>query len=221
MSASTVPPLPVSSVLSVVSGSGSSPFAVATLSKSPPAGTVAVTLMVVSVFEAMLAIVHGSATQAPVTLVMERFVGVSVTSTFVAVDGPALATSREYVTVLPIEYGPEEVNDFTMETSADGPAVPLLPASSVLSVVSGSGSTASTVATLSKAPSALMVAVTLMTVSAPVARLGMVQGKPEQPLPVTLVMERFDGVSVTWMEVAVEGPALWMVSEYVKVSPTT
>src|SRR4051794_41818387 len=58
-----------------------------------------------------------------------------------------------------------------------------------------------------------------MTVFAPLASEAMVQGKgTEQPLPVMLVMVRFDGVSVTWMFVAVDGPLLvtvivyWMVS---------
>src|SRR5690349_6415267 len=126
MSASTAPPLPVSSVLSVVSGSGSSAFAVATLSNAPPAFTVAETLMVVSAPEARLAMVQGRATQAPVTLLMVRFDGVSVTSIEVAADGPAFATFSWYVTVLPIEYGPLEVNDFSIDTSAAGPATPLL-----------------------------------------------------------------------------------------------
>src|SRR5258706_574998 len=72
----------------------------------------------------------------------------------------------------------------------------------------GSDSAGGAVAVLSKVPAALMVAVKVIVVLAPEAGLGMVQGKAAQPPPVTFVMVRFVGVSVTWMLVAVEGPAL-------------
>src|SRR5437764_191677 len=91
--AAAVPPLPVLSVLLPVFGSGSAPDAVALLSNAPAAVMVAVTLMVVLAPEASVAIVHGSEAQAPVTLVMVRFDGVSVTWILVAVDGPAFATT--------------------------------------------------------------------------------------------------------------------------------
>ena len=73
------PPLPVLSVLLPLFGSDCVADAVALLSKEPAAVMVAVTLMVTFDPEARLAIVHGSVVQAPVTVVMVRFVGVSVT----------------------------------------------------------------------------------------------------------------------------------------------
>src|SRR5438045_2754852 len=94
-----------------------------------------------------------------------------------------------------------------METSADGAAVPPLPVLSVLLAVFGSNSAGVAVALLSNAPAALMVAVTLMVVFAPEASVAMVHGGAAQPLPVTLVMARLVGVSVTWTAVAVDGPA--------------
>src|SRR5215212_1765368 len=95
-----------------------------------------------------------------------------------------------------------------MDTSAEAAAVPLLPALSVLFATFVSDSSGVAVAVLSNAPAALMVAVTLMVVLAPEARLAMVHGRAAQPEPLTLVMVRLDGVSVTWTLVAVEGPAL-------------
>src|SRR5438128_528044 len=113
--------------------------------------------------------------------------------------------------VWPTEKGPGVVSVFTTETSAEVPASPPLPVLSVLLPGFGSDSVAETVAVLSKAPTALMVAVTLMVALAPEARLEMVQGSATQaPLP--LVMVRFDGVSVTLTFVAVDGPALAMKS---------
>src|SRR4051794_24822190 len=76
------PPFPVLSVLLPGFGSGSVAETVALLSNEPGAVMVALTLMVVLPPEAMLAMVQGSATQAPLTLVMLRLVGVSVTLTF-------------------------------------------------------------------------------------------------------------------------------------------
>src|SRR5258706_507728 len=96
-----------------------------------------------------------------------------------------------------------------MGTWADGGAGrPLLTVLSVLLFVFGSISAGVAVAVLSKAPEAVMVAVTLMVVLAPEASEAMVHGRAAQPLPLTLVMVRFVGVSVTWMLVAVDGPAL-------------
>src|SRR3954447_17733049 len=105
-------------------------------------------------------------------------------------------------------YGENVVSVFVSETSAAGLADPPLPLLSVLFAAFGSLSAGVAVALLSNAPAALIVAVTLMVVFAPVARLGMVHGRAAQPLPLTLVMVRFVGVSVTWMLVAVDGPAL-------------
>src|SRR5436190_18859065 len=104
--------------------------------------------------------------------------------------------------------GPEVVKVLTIETSADAAAVPPLPVESVLFDVFGSLSAGVAVALLSNAPAALIVAVTLMVVFAPEARLAIVHGRAAQPLPLTFVMVRFVGVSVTWMLVASEGPAL-------------
>src|SRR5689334_15053015 len=108
----------------------------------------------------------------------------------------------------PTMNGPAVVNVLTIETSADGLAVPPLPVESVLFAVFGSDSTAVAVALLSKAPAALIVAVTLIVVFAPEASEAIVQGSAAQPLPLTFVMVRLVGVSVTWMFVAVEGPPL-------------
>src|SRR3954471_20323936 len=124
----------------------------------------------------------------------------------VAVDGPALATNSVYVMLWPALNGPTVVSVLMTETSADGDAVPPLPMLSVLLFVFGSGSVAPTVAVLSTAPAALIVAVTLMVTLAPEARVAIVQGSAAQPPPLTFVMLRFVGVSVTWMFVAVDGP---------------
>src|SRR5436190_508601 len=75
--------------------------------------------------------------------------------------------------------------------------VPPLPLLSLLLARFGSDWTAVAVAPLSKAPAALMVAVTVMVAFAPEARLAMVHGSAEQPEPLTLVMVRFVGVSAT------------------------
>src|ERR1043165_2817608 len=88
-----VPPLPVLSVLFARFGSNSAGVAVALLSKMPAATMVALTLIVVFAPDASDAIVHGSAVQAPETVPIVRFVGVSVTWIDVAVDGPAFATT--------------------------------------------------------------------------------------------------------------------------------
>jgi len=53
------------------------------------------------------------------------------------------------------------------------------------------------VALLSNAPPVTMVAVTVIVVLAPEARLAMVHGRAAQPLPETFVIVRFVGVSVT------------------------
>src|SRR5260221_13826220 len=92
--------------------------------------------------------------------------------------------------------------------STDFPAVPPFPVLSVLSARFGSSSAGVAVAELSNAPAALIVAVTLMVVLAPEASEGIVHGSAAQPLPLTVGMVRFVGVSVTWMLVAVDGPPL-------------
>src|SRR5207248_82998 len=100
-----------------------------------------------------------------------------------------------------IEYGPAVVNVLTIDTSAEAAAVPPLPVLSVLLPLFGSGSFALAVALLSKAPTAVIVAMTVMVVFAPDARLEIVHGSDPQA-PLTLVMVRLDGVSETWMFVA-------------------
>jgi hypothetical protein len=87
-------------------------------------------------------------------------------------------------------------------------AVPPLPVLSVLLARFGSVSAGRAVALLSNAPAATIVAVTLMVTPGPTGRLGMVHGSATQPPPLTPVMVRFDGVSVTCTFVAVEGPRL-------------
>src|SRR5438046_15848 len=115
--ATAVPPLPVLSVLFDGFGSSSVAAAVALLSNAPAAVIVAVTLMVTFAPEARLAIVHGRAAQPPpLTLVIVRFVGVSVTWVLVAVDGPALATKRVSVIDWPPRKGPEVTRVFSTET---------------------------------------------------------------------------------------------------------
>jgi hypothetical protein len=54
----------------------------------------------------------------------------------------------------------------------------------------------------------MIVAVTVIVALDPEARLGIVHGSAEQPPPLTFVIVRFVGVSVTWTDVAVDGPAL-------------
>src|SRR5215203_5674645 len=98
--------------------------------------------------------------------------------------------------VCPGLNGPAVFSDFVIARSADRAAVPPLLVLSVLFDESGSGSVAETVAVLSNAPAALMVAVTVIDAFAPAASDGMVHGSAAQPPPLTLVMVRFDGVSV-------------------------
>src|SRR5438067_1691416 len=108
--------------------------------------------------------------------------------------------------------GPEVVKVLTFETSAEAAAVPSSLSLHVSLPRFGSGSSAVAVALLSKAPAALMVAVTLIVVLEPEASDGIVHGRAEQPEPLTFVMVRWVGVSVTWIDVAVEGPPLAMTS---------
>src|SRR5260221_293448 len=104
--------------------------------------------------------------------------------------------------------GPERKRILRSERSAEVASVPPLPMLSVLFARFGSDSAGVAVALLSKAPAAVIMAVTVMVTFAPEARLPRVHGKAAQPPPVTFVMVRFVGVSVTWMLVAVDGPAL-------------
>src|SRR5947208_1861553 len=96
-----------------------------------------------------------------------------------------------------IVNGPLVVSVFTTDTSAEAPVMPPLPLLSVLLPRFGSGCVAETDALLSKAPGAVIVAVTVTVAFAPTPRLAIVQGRATQPPPVTLVMVRFVGVSVT------------------------
>src|SRR5882672_10752145 len=108
----------------------------------------------------------------------------------------------------PIVYGPAVVSVLTTDTSADAAAEPPLPVLSVLLVTFGSGSVAVTFAVLSNEPAAVIVAVTVMVTFEPTPRLAIVHGSAAQPPPLTFVMFRFDGVSVTCTFVAIDGPAL-------------
>src|SRR5258708_4192206 len=124
------------------------------------------------------------------------------------VDGAEDAMRGVLVSGVPTVEVPVVTRVLTSETSAEGAAVPPLPSLPVLFSIFGSDSTAVAVAVLPNAPAAVILAVTLMVTFAPEARLPRVHGKAAQPPPVTFVMVMFVGVSVTWMLVAVDGPAL-------------
>src|SRR5262249_40493067 len=87
-----VPPLPLLSVLLLVFGSVSFAVTPAALSNAPAAAIVADTLIVflLATPTANEAELHGRALQAPPTVPRARCAGVSLTCTFVAVDGPLL-----------------------------------------------------------------------------------------------------------------------------------
>ena len=76
---------------------------------------------------------------------------------------------------------PTILDMLTIATSAESTAVPPLPVLSVLFDGFGSGWAAVAVAVLSKAPAALIVAVTLIVVFAPEASEAIVHGSDEQP----------------------------------------
>src|SRR5258707_846700 len=78
---------------------------------------------------------------------------------------------------------------------------------SVALLVPGLGSVG-VLALLSTGRGALMVGVPVMVTFAPDEGGAIGQGGAAQPPPLTLVIVRLVGVSTTWMEVAVEGPAL-------------
>src|SRR5439155_1200206 len=98
------------------------------------------------------------------------------------------------------------------ETSAEDVALPPLPVLSVLLPGTGSDSVPFALALLSNAPAAVIVAVTVIVVFAPAASVAIVHGSAAQPPPLTFVIVMFDGVSVTWMLVAGDRPALLMRS---------
>ena len=102
---------------------------------------------------------------------------------------------------------------FSTDTSAAAAAVPPFPVLSVLFPGTGSCSAAVAVAELSNPPALLIVAVTLIDAVAPAAIDGIVHGNAEHPAPLTVVMVRFVGVSVTRTLVAADGPAsaTWIV----------
>src|ERR1043165_5574567 len=114
--------------------------------------------------------------------------------------------------VWPRWKGPAVVSVFTIDTSTAVPVTPLLPELSVLFAVFGSNSAAVAVAVLPSARGAVSVAVTWIVVFARAAGEAIVHGSAEQPLPLTFVIVRFVGVSVTWIDVAVDGAALDMTS---------
>ena len=99
-------------------------------------------------------------------------------------------------------------------TSATPAAVPsLLPSvpSSILFATIGSVSSAATLAVFEKAPTASIVAITVMVTSLaglPLAIFPIVHGKEVHPPPLTDVIVKFVGVSVTTTLFAVSGPTL-------------
>src|SRR6476620_4149018 len=109
-------------------------------------------------------------------------VGVSVTTTLAAADGPLFVSTMFQLTVCPAKNGPVAGADFEMDRSAEAAALPPLPVLSVLLAVLGSDSAAVAVALL--------------------AMLAMVHGSALHPAPETLLMDRLVVVSVTWMLVA-------------------
>ena len=74
------------------------------------------------------------------------------------------------------------------------------------------GGLAVAVALWSNVPGPLTVAVTVIVVFAFAASDPIVHGSAEQPLPLTFVMVMFVGVSVTLIDVAVDGPAFATVN---------
>src|ERR1043165_5074401 len=98
--------------------------------------------------------------------------------------------------VWPCVNGPAVVSVFVIETSAVPMAVPPLPVLSVLLARFVSVSTAVAVALLSNAPAAVIVAVTLIVVFAPLAREAIVHGSAVQAHE-TGPSVRVVGVSVT------------------------
>src|SRR5215212_8847543 len=121
--------------------------------------------------------------------------------------------------VWPTLYGGDVLSTLSSTMSANGSALPPLPVLSVLLPGTGSASVAVTVTELSNGPGAPIVAVTVMGSFAPGARLGIVHGRAEQFVLLTVWMDRFDGVSATCTFVAVDGPALATTSVYVMVCP--
>ena len=90
-------------------------------------------------------------------------------------------------------------------------ATPALPVLSKSLVAFGSSSSALTPDELSKAPTALIVACTVIVTSLaglPLAILPIVHGKEVHPPPLTEVIVKFVGVSVTTTLFAVSGPTL-------------
>src|SRR5262245_30944485 len=105
----------------------------------------------------------------------------------------------------PAVKGPAVTRVLTRETSAEAVAVPPLLVGAVVLAVLGSASVSVGLALLSKPPAVPTRRSSDLVALAPGARLGMVQGRVEQPAPLTLVIVRLVGVSVTRMLVAGEG----------------
>src|SRR5436305_252054 len=108
--------------------------------------------------------------------------------------------------VWPAWNGPAVTSVFTIETSAEAVAVPPLPVLSVLFAVFVSTSAGVAVAVLSYSPARGFAELTLIVVFAPGASEAIVHGSAAQA-PETVPRVMFDGVSVTWIDVAVDGPA--------------
>src|SRR4051794_484087 len=120
--------------------------------------------------------------------------------------------------VWPAWNGPAVTSVFTIETSAEAVAVPPLPVLSVLFAGFVSTSAGVAVAVLSNAPAAVIVALTLIVVFAAGASEAIVHGSAAQA-PETVPRVIFVGVSVTWIDVAVAGPAFATTSVYEIVWP--
>src|SRR5258706_12835316 len=97
---------------------------------------------------------------------------------------------------------------WSVERLQEGAVVMSFPVLSVLLARFESDSAGVAVAVLSNAPAALIVAVTVMVVFAPAARLGMVQGSAAHPPPLELEMVGLGGGGGTRMLGVVERPAV-------------
>src|SRR5438067_1370176 len=120
--------------------------------------------------------------------------------------------------VWPAWYGPAVTSVFTIETSAEAVAVPPLPVLSVLFPVFVSNSAGVAVAVLSKAPAAVIVALTLIVVFALGASDAIVHGSAAQA-PETVPRVMFAVPSLRSSDLAVDGPAFATTSVYEIVWP--
>src|SRR5688572_22997038 len=97
---------------------------------------------------------------------------------------------------------------FGMETAHAGATAIVLPPALSVSLVLFVSPEVAAVALLSNAPALLIFAVTVIEVAGPGGTVATVHGKAVQPEPLTPVIIKFVGESVTCTLVAVVGPVL-------------